>query len=190
MISYTNIARDCGVDTKTVKEYYQILSDTLLGYFLTPFRKQKKRELISATPKFYLFDVGVANSLSKRNIEEIKGDIAGQILEHYILTEIIAFKGLNDLHFDLSYWRTKTNLEVNFIMSGPSIIAFEVKVSTEIKKSDIKGLLAFAEEHPSSKNILICSTPRPRIKTYGDTQILILPITDFLKQLWNKEIIH
>lgn len=80
--------------------------------------KQKKRELISATPKFYLFDGGVANILIRRHIEEIKGDIAGQMLEHYIFTEIIAFKGLNDLDFDLSYWRTNNGLEVDFIISG------------------------------------------------------------------------
>lgn len=192
MINYTNIALDCGIDGKTVKEYYQILFDTFLGYFLFPFRKQTKRKLITATPKFYLFDVGVANILSKRSIEELKGDYAGQMLPQYILTEIIAYKGLNDLDFDLSYWRTKTGLEVDFIISGSSgasMIAIEVKISKDVKKNEIKGLLAFAEEHPGCKNIVVCGTPRARVKTYGEVQVLMLPIESFLKQLWDKEII-
>ncbi|MFX8778167.1 DUF4143 domain-containing protein, partial [Acinetobacter baumannii] len=66
LINYSNIARDCGIDSKTVKEYYQILVDTLLGYFVEPYHAKSSRELISATPKFYLFDVGVANALAKR----------------------------------------------------------------------------------------------------------------------------
>ncbi len=190
MINYTNIARECGVDMKTVKEYYQILFDTLLGYFLLPYRKQMKRELITAVPKFYLFDVGVGNILARRSIEEIKGDLAGRMLEHYILTELIAYKGLNDLDFDLSYWRTKTGLEVDFIISDSSIVAIEVKVSNEIKKNDLRGLIAFAQEHPESKNIVVCSTPRARVKIYEGIEVHILPIMSFLKKLWNKEIVN
>lgn len=189
MVNYTNIARECGVDAKTIKEYYQVLIDTLLGYFLLPYRKQMKRELITATPKFYLFDVGIGNILSKRTIAEIKGNAAGQTLEHYILTEIMAYRGLNDLDFNVSYWRTHTGLEVDFIISSTSTIAIEVKVCNDIKKSDIKGLIAFAEEHPESKNIVVCSVPRAKVKVYDKIEILILPITNFLSKLWNNEII-
>src|SRR3989338_5422005 len=69
MLNYANVARDCGIDAKTVKSYFQILQDTLVGYLIDPFSKKAKRDVISTTPKFYLFDVGVANHLSKTTIE-------------------------------------------------------------------------------------------------------------------------
>ena len=74
LTNYTNIARDCGVDAKTVREYYQILSDTLLGRMVPPYRKRQDRRVLSRTPKFYLFDVGVAGALVKRRIAEPRGE--------------------------------------------------------------------------------------------------------------------
>src|SRR3990167_858612 len=73
MVNYTNIARDCGVSAKTVEVYYQVLVDTLLGYFLYPYHKKIKRDIIGKAPKFYLFDVGVANYLARRKIVELRG---------------------------------------------------------------------------------------------------------------------
>lgn len=79
---------------------------------------------------------------------------------------------------------------MDFIISGASsTIAIEVKVGSEIAKSDIKGLLAFAEEHPKTKNIVVCSVPKARIKTYGDIEVLVLPVASFLKQLWDMELV-
>ncbi|HAW57753.1 MAG TPA: AAA family ATPase [Bacteroidales bacterium] len=74
LISFSNIARDCGVDSKTVKEYYQILADTLLGRLVEPFRKRQSRQVIMRSPKFYLFDVGVAGPIIKRQITETRGE--------------------------------------------------------------------------------------------------------------------
>ena len=88
MINAANIARDCGINRATVQEYYQILIDTLIGYFIYPFSKKIKRDLIAATPKFYLFDVGVANYLAKQSVTNLKGTIAGKSFEHYILMEL------------------------------------------------------------------------------------------------------
>jgi len=62
-----------------------ILLDTLLGYFIYPFQKKVKRDIISATPKFYLFDVGIANYLARQTVTELKGVAAGKSFEHYIL---------------------------------------------------------------------------------------------------------
>lgn len=189
MINYKNIAQECGVDAKTVREYYQILSDTLVGYFLPPYRKKRKRILIMATPKFYLFDVGVANILSKSNVEELKGNVAGQMLEQYIFMELMAFRGLNELDSELFYWRTTSGLEVYFIVvNGDKTVAIEVKISRNVGSSDFKGLLGFAEEHPESKNIVVCLAPRARKITINKREILILPVEEFLQKLWNREI--
>ncbi len=90
LINYTNIARECGVTSKTVKEYFQILVDTLLGSFVLPFKKRQERQVISKAPKFYLFDPGVAGAIIKRTIEEEKGELFGNAFEHFIYLEMLA----------------------------------------------------------------------------------------------------
>ncbi|MEK7376516.1 MAG: AAA family ATPase, partial [Candidatus Margulisiibacteriota bacterium] len=55
--NYCNIARECGVDSKTVKEYYQILVDTLIAVRVEPYKKRQSRQVITKASKYYLFDV-------------------------------------------------------------------------------------------------------------------------------------
>lgn len=189
MTNFVNIARDCGVDAKTVKEYYEILVDTLVGYRLEPFHKLGKRDVITATPKFYLFDVGVAGFLMGRSLEALKGKEAGAAFEHWILTELIAYRGLCDLDFSISYWRTKTDLEVDFILDGGKI-AIEVKISSTVSKGDLRGLEAFIEEHQPKEAYCVSLAPRPRkLMLSHESHITILPWRDFIQKLWNHEII-
>lgn len=189
LTNFANIARDCGVDAKTVREYYQILVDTLLGYFLDPYIKHVGREIITSTPKFYLFDVGLANYLQKKSINKLKGSEAGKSFEHYIFMELIAYRGLKELNFDITYWRTKSGLEVDFIL-GKGEIAIEVKIAENVALYDLKGLQAFQEEHNPKKAYVVCLAPRARkIKLDDDREINILPWEQFLKMLWHKEII-
>ncbi|MBS0656341.1 MAG: ATP-binding protein [Verrucomicrobia bacterium] len=189
MTNYVNVARDCGVDAKTVKEYYDILVDTLVGYRLEPFHKLGKRDVITSTPKFYLFDVGVAGFLMNRSIEVLKGKEAGAAFEHWILTELIAYRGLHDLDFPISYWRTKSDLEVDFIL-GNGQVAIEVKISSKVAKSDLKGLEAFIEEHHPQQAYCVSLAPRARkLSLSNGSHITELPWQEFIKKLWNKEII-
>lgn len=188
LVNYSNIARDCGVSVKTVENYYQILADTLLGYFLPPFHKKVKRDLISKMPKFYFFDVGVVNFLAKRSVNELRGVAAGDAFEHLILMELIAYKGLRKKRYDITYWRTKTGLEVDFILDAD--IAIEVKISRTVHKQDLKGLMAFCEEHHPKKAIVVSLDAAPRyLEIDNDTHIHILPWEHFLKALWAGEII-
>lgn len=184
MLNYANIARDVGIDAKTIKEYYQILVDTLIGYRVEPFHKKVKRDLIQSIPKFYLFDVGVANYLQKKSIHVLKGDEAGSAFEHYLLTELKAYLGLNEIDAPLNYWRSKTGLEVDFVL-GSGRIAIETKISTNIDISDLRGLVAFCEDYQPMHALVVCQAPRKRvIATIGKTDIIVLPWEDFLKNLW------
>lgn len=190
LINYTNIARDCGIDAKTIKEYYQILVDTLLGYYIFPYKDKLKREDLVATPKFYFFDVGVVNGLSKRSIEELKGVVAGQAFEHYILMELIAYRGINDLDFEISFWRTSSGLEVDFIL-GDAEVAIEIKISSDLRGSDTRGLIAFAEQHRAKRLILVNLSDKKMKKKIDDQNTLeILPWKLFLESLWAGEIIE
>jgi predicted AAA+ superfamily ATPase len=188
MTNYSNIARECGVDSKTVKEYYQILIDTLLGYYIYPYHKRVKRDIILSTPKFYLFDIGVANALARRTLEVTRGASAGKAFEHFIMLELMAYKHLNDCDFNITYWRTKTGLEVDFILSNAEI-AIEVKVSDRVRTPDLKGIVAFAEEHQPRASYIVALEPVARKVTLGSVEIMILPYEKFLKALWAGEII-
>lgn len=187
--NFSNIARDCGVDSKTVKEYFQILIDTLIAYFIYPYSSKKGRETLISVPKFYLFDVGIANYLGKKEIKDLSGEDAGRALEHFILMELIAYRGISDKDFEINYWRTKTGLEVDFILEKGSV-AVEVKIKKEVHKQDIKGLIAFKEENPKCICYVVSQDPRPRKMTIEKTgDISILPYREFLDRLWNNEII-
>lgn len=192
MINFSNIARDCHIDRATVRAYFQILIDTWLGYFIYPFSKKAKRELIAATPKFYLFDVGIANYLAAQNLTELRGEVAGKSFEHYILMELWAFKHIHQKRFDIYYWRTKTGLEVDFVLGniGRASVAIEVKISAEVHKDMLSGLKAFCDEHPHAKAMVVSQDDRMRKLNVNDHHIItIYPWREFLQKLWDGEIV-
>lgn len=90
LLNYSNIARECGVDAKTAIEYFHILVDTLLGRLIDPFKRRQNRQVISKAPKFYLFDVGVAGAIAKRDIEEPRCEAFGKAFEQIIFSELAA----------------------------------------------------------------------------------------------------
>ena len=178
--NYSNIARDCGVDSKTVKEYYQILVDTLLAVRIEPFKKRQSRKIITKAPKYYLFDVGVANYLRKWHLEEEKGEEFGRAFEHFLLMEILAYRGYNDKDFEINFWRTKTGLEVDFVLAGGEI-ALEIKGANRIDKRDFYALEAFAEEYLPKRSFIVCNEKDKRL--HG--KIEIIPWRNFLQELWS-----
>ena len=184
LINYSNIARDCGVDAKTVKEYFQILIDTLLGAYVTPFKKRQGRQIISKASKFYLFDVGIAGHLSKRKINEERGDQFGKALEHFIFMELNAHRSYLDLHYGIDFWRTKSGLEVDFILGGGEV-AIEVKGTRRIDNTDMRALKAFMDEFKPRLGIIVSNEKKERLT--GD--ILVLPWQSFLSRLWDGELI-
>ena len=183
LTNYANIARDCGVDAKTVKEYYQILVDTLLGTFVEPYKKRQERQVIGRAAKFYLFDVGVAGAVARRRIESERGEHFGRALEHLVLMEILAHRSYRGLDHPVRFWRTKSGLEVDFVL-GDGETAVEVKGAARADSSDFRSLRAFAEDHRPRHSILVCNEPVPRLVE----GIEVLPWRDFLGRLWAGEI--
>jgi len=189
LVNFTNISRECGIDAKTAKSYYEILVDTLIGYFIFPFSKTKGRNTIAATPKFYLFDVGTAGYLAKRKINILKGAEAGKAFENFILMELLAYRGINDCNYTIKFWRTKSGQEVDFIL-GNCEVAIEAKISDSVTTRDIRGLIIFTDEYKPKKSIVVSlDTRRRKIKTSAENEIIILPYQEFLSMLWKKAII-
>lgn len=188
IINYSNLARDCAVDAKTMKGYFEILEDMLLGSFVYPFFERTKRDHLVAHPKFYFFDVGISNYIARKEVFEIQGCEAGRMMEHYLFMELYAHKALNLLDHHINYWRTKSGHEVDFILNDGKI-AIECKISRSIQKKDLSGLLAFKKDFPNAQLIVVCLEPYVRITKINDTPIKIYPLQNFLTELWNKNII-
>lgn len=184
MVNYANIARDCGIDAKTVKEYYQILVDTLVGTMVEPFSRRQGRQVITKTPKFYLFDVGVANTMCGRNIAQLRGAEFGKAFEHFIFMELHAYRSYAEKEFRINYWRTKTGAEVDFIL-GEGAVALEVKSGEQVRNDELSSLRAFAAEYKPKRTILVGTEALAR--KVGDIEII--PWRAFLEQLWNHEVI-
>jgi predicted AAA+ superfamily ATPase len=184
LTNYSNIARDCGVDSKTVKEYYQILVDTLLGRFVMPFKKRQSRQVIGRAPKFYLFDVGIAGAIVNRNISEPRGESFGRALEHFILMELFAHRSHLELDYEINFWRTKTGLEVDFVLAGGEV-ALEVKGTSRVDTRDLRGLSAFTDEFAPKHAIVVCTESQERV--IGP--IRIVPWKTFLRKLWDGSLI-
>jgi predicted AAA+ superfamily ATPase len=184
LTSYANIARDCGVDAKTVKEYYQILVDTLLGTFVEPWKKRQERQVIGKAPKFYLFDVGVAGALTRRSITEERGELFGRALEHFVLMEIQAHRAYRELGYGIHFWRTKSGLEVDFVL-GDGEVAVEVKGTSRVDPSDFRSLRAFIADNRPRQAILVCNESAPRLVD----GIEVLPWRELLARLWGGQIL-
>ena len=186
LLNSSNIARDCGVDSKTVREYFQILVDTLVGTLLEPFSRRRSREVITRAPKFYLFDVGVAGQLMGRHIERSAGREFGRALEHLVLMELLAYRSYRGLDFPLRFWRTKSGLECDFVLGREGEVAIEVKGSTRLHPSDLRSIRAYVDEHSLRHAIVVCNEREPRRTNDG---IWILPWERYLEQLWSDAIV-
>ena len=183
MINYTNIAQDCGVSATTIKEYFNILEQTLIGYMVPAFTLSKKRRAIT-TKKFYYFDVGVVNYLLNRS-NLLPGSIDfGHAFEHFMIQEIIAYLSYNEKKEKLSYWRTSNGYEVDAII-GDARVAIEFKSSEEVQSKHTKGLKAFEEDFPDAKKIIVSLDRNKRILN----GIEVIPAMEFLKMLWSGNII-
>lgn len=183
ILNYENVASDCEVSANTVKAYYKILVDTLLGFELPAYRKVIKRKLYKA-PKFYYFDVGIANHLTKRYHLAPRTPEYGHAFEHLIMQEIAAYLGYTNSDEELTYWHTYENLEVDAVI-GDARVAIEIKSKEHIDHDDKKGVTEFAKEHPDTRQIIVS---RDRIsRRSGDVDLYY--VTDFFKALWAGEII-
>ncbi len=180
-LNYTNVARETGVSAKVVRTYFQILEDTLLGYRLQPWRKSTDRRLME-TEKFYLFDIGVANYLTRRQ-PRLGTSEFGKSFEHYMLMELTAYQAYKDPELRLHYWRTSTGLEVDFVL-GDMEVAIEIKSSKRIHEAHCKGLYALASSHKVKKQIIVSLETEP--KKLGDIECL--PWQLFLERLWGGDI--
>ncbi len=179
VLNISNIARECEVERKVVEGYVGILEDILLAWRLPIFTKRAKRKL-SVHPKFYLFDTGVFRSLRPQGPLDRPEEIEGQALEGLVAQHLRAWVAYSRLKNELFFWRTRSGVEVDFVVYGPDgLWAIEVKNSQKIRPDDLRGLRSFKEEYPRSKTFLLYRG-KDRFVREG---ILCVPCENFLKEL-------
>ena len=178
IVNFTKVANDAQVARTTVYEYFEILKDTLVLYELPAWRKTKKRKPL-ASSKYYFFDVGVVSSLQGREFRTGTPEF-GEAFETYFMHELVSYSDYVSGE-SLSYWRSTTGFEVDFIIGDHT--AVEVKSKENISPQDIKSLQALAEEKKLKR--YLCVSLEPRLRRFGG--VTVLPFRKFLDALWSGE---
>lgn len=185
IVNYTNIASDCGVSSKTVKDHFQILQDTLIGEFLPAYTRRAKRKVIHA-PKFYFFDVALPNALTHRGELQFGSEMTGKAFENWLFHELKSYTLYKEKNADLSYWKlADSGQEVDFIINDCEV-ALEAKGTAKVRPDHLKSLRELKKEYPAIKKRLVVSLEKTARLT--DDQILILPYRNFLESLWQGEL--
>ncbi|MDF1828319.1 MAG: AAA family ATPase [Legionellaceae bacterium] len=178
-LNLSAIARDVGIDRRTIESYFSILEDLLIANTLPVFTKRAQRQLVSS-PKFYYFDVGVYRSIRPRGPLDTIEEIDGAGLETIFLQHLRAYNDYGRLGYQFFYWRTRAGLEVDFIAYGEKgLLAFEIKRKNNYQKSDLSGLNEFQKDYPMAKCYLIYGGDRKEFMEH----ITIIPMAEALHEL-------
>ncbi len=173
IINYSKFARDCGVDENTIVTYFEILSDTLLGFEIPPFhlsvRKRQRKN-----PKFYLFDLGVTRTLANRLDETLvpRTSAYGFIFEHFVILEIYRLIRTRELDWKMTYLNTKDNKEIDLIVEkkAHSRVAIEIKSTDRVDEAEVHSFERLAKDIPNAKLLLLSQDRTPQ--KYGEVSCL------------------
>lgn len=182
LLNFTEIANDCQVSPSTVREYYSILEDTLMGYMLESWTGSKKRKAIQ-TAKFYFFDTGVSHTLAGTKVLDRNSNLYGTSFEQFLVMEIRAYLSYKRIKEPIAFWRSLNGQEADVVIGDR--LALEIKSTGRLSPRDFKGLFALSEEGVF-KEYRIVSQDKISVKRNG---VLAAYWEDFLKALWNDEIL-
>lgn len=179
ILNYSSVARDAAIATRTVREYFQVLEDTLIGVRLDPWRRSERSRLVGH-PRFYLFDTGVTNALSRRLNSELDPSVRGRLFEQWVILECIRWIDYTQSESRLFYWRTKDGSEVDLLVErhGEIRMAVEIKAKRRIVGADLTGLRSFAREHSEVPLFVAAEVPEP----FRLESVEVLPYRLFLER--------
>lgn len=182
IINYSSIARDVGVDDKTVKDYFLILEDTLVGFFLDPFHHSFRKRLLTK-PKFYFFDTGIVRALTRQLSIPLRAQtsVYGEVFEHLVILECMKLSSYHRNDFRFSYLRTKDDVEIDLVVERPgkALLFIEIKSKISILEEDLSTFKAIIKDFPGEVEA-VCFSSDAHKKRYG--QITIWP--------WQEGVLH
>lgn len=177
VLNLSSVAEDCAIPRKTVENYFQILEDLLIGVRLSCFTRRAKRKVI-AHPKFFYFDAGVFQALRPKGPLDSADELGGIALETLVMQEIRALNSYLELGYSLHYWRTESQVEVDFVLYGErGLKAIEVKKSNRLRAHDFDGLESFLSDYPMAQATLFYGGTR----TYREGAIQVVPVYNFFE---------
>ncbi len=179
VLNISEVAREAGVNRKVAENYFEILEDLLLAVRLPVFTKKAKRRMTGHS-KFYLADVGIFRAIRPMGPLDQPEEAEGASLETLLFQELRAINDYLELGYDLFYWRTSNQVEVDFVLYGPrGLVALEIKRSRNISSKDLSGLRAFASDYPGTRLYVLYGGSR----TEEIDGIRLIPIEDAFKRL-------
>jgi uncharacterized protein len=179
LLNVSNVARECQAERKTIAGYIEVLEDLLLSFRVPVFTRRARRET-SQHPKFYLFDAGVFRSLRPRGPLDRAEEIEGAALEGLVAQHLRAWIAYSRSDARLYFWRTRSGVEIDFIVYGDrEFQAIEVQNTAKVRSTDLRALRSFMADYPESKPLLLYR---------GEEKLLLegipcLPVETFLSSL-------
>lgn len=172
IINYSNISKDVGADDKTIKSYFMLLEDTLLGFILEPFSHSFRKRL-KASPKFYFIDVGIARALAGQlTLPPIKStSYYGDLFEQFIIVEIMKLASYYKSEYRFSYLMTESNVEIDLVVERPGqkLLFIEIKSTDFVRAEDLNAMAKITSDFGICE--AICFSCDPRQKKIGDITI-------------------
>lgn len=185
-LNFTQVGSDAQIPPRTVRDYFQILEDTLIGFLLPAFVQTSVRKAMTSA-KFYLFDTGLVNAIIQRNSIKVGTTEFGELFEQYVISEVRAYLSYRGKKVNMYYWRSTSKLEVDLILqSKDQIYAIEIKGRAHVSPQSYRGLHAFAEDYPEVKKYVITTEARHTLANKG---VEIISVFDFLEKLWDDQFI-
>ncbi len=179
VLNVSNVSRESEVSRKTVEAFLGVVEDLLLAFRVPVFTRRAKRGTASH-PKFYLFDAGVFRSLRPGGPLDRPAEISGAALEGLVAQHLRAWAAYTSADFELAYWRTRSGVEVDFVVYGAhGFWAIEVTNSRTVRPADVRALISFGEDYPESERLLLYRGAQ-RVLLRG---IRCVPVDEFLVQL-------
>ncbi len=183
-VNYTKVGNDAQVPPRTVREFFRVLVDTLVGYELPPYQAIHSRKPV-ATSKFYFFDLGVAHALQGVREVPLGSEAFGRALEHLVANELRAYLAYRRRDEPLTFFRTTSQLEVDFVVGDR--VAIEVKGSGRTSDRDTRGLRALAEDVKLARKLVVCTESNRRRL---DSGVEVVPVREFLDELWSDALVR
>ncbi len=181
ILNYHQISLDVGVDDKTIMNYFSLLEDTLLGFFLEPFHSSFRKRL-AQKPKFYFIDLGIVRALTHTLSLPIKSQTSfyGDLFEQLVIIEIYKLMNYFQPEYRLSFLQTKDNLEIDLVVERPgkSLCLIEIKSASQIHEGTVTTLQKISKELHAEA---FCFSNDPRVKQFG--QVRVMPWQKGIKEL-------
>ncbi len=162
-VNLSGLSQESGIPVSSLKNYYQILVDTFIGFWLYPYKRSGRKRLLT-TPRFYFFDMGVRNAAAETSTDTtILNELGGPMLEQWVGMELHQRAQYAGRGFNLGFWRTVGGAEVDFVWQSPrEDIPIEVKWTQNPSSKDARHLEMFLDEYPDrcEKGYIVCRIHR------------------------------